>query len=275
MIVSGDSLGHLMFWDGKRGTLKNQFNSHGADILALTAKGDSMVFAAGVDYKVAAYQYVKQGEGKRSAGRQWVSKGHRRYHLHDVRALAYDPKSDLVVSGGVDVSLVSCEVKAFPNTVQHQLPVFPNRYMIDMAKDHRMLMSASHNTVSLWRLGQCESVDDGQHVLQGNLPLLREPHQLLINLQLRPDCNITSSSLSRDAKWIAISDIETVRLFHLQELVSIHQTRRERRAYLSLFFFLSRMHLDSWLSKKTASWMRLWQVTLLSVIWRAVHTMCG
>jgi U3 small nucleolar RNA-associated protein 4 len=34
-IVSGDSLGHVKFWDGATTTMIQSFNSHGADVLCL------------------------------------------------------------------------------------------------------------------------------------------------------------------------------------------------------------------------------------------------
>ena len=36
-IVSGDSLGHVKFWDGETTTMIQSFNSHGADVLCLAA----------------------------------------------------------------------------------------------------------------------------------------------------------------------------------------------------------------------------------------------
>ena len=36
-IVSGDSLGHVQFWDGEMGTLLETFSSHTADVLTVAA----------------------------------------------------------------------------------------------------------------------------------------------------------------------------------------------------------------------------------------------
>ena len=52
-VVSGDSTGHVCFYDGQHGTLIRRFGSHQADVLALTSSADeSFVFASGVDQKV-------------------------------------------------------------------------------------------------------------------------------------------------------------------------------------------------------------------------------
>ena len=54
--VSGDSTGHVNFYDGRHGTLVRRFASHSADVLALAASADeSKVFASGVDQKVVCF----------------------------------------------------------------------------------------------------------------------------------------------------------------------------------------------------------------------------
>ena len=79
-------------------------------------------------------------------------------------------------------------------------------------------MSAFFNSISLWRLGRAQSVDIASK--QPALPEMVEPHQLALELKLKPDCNITSSALSEDANWIAVSDVENVRLFRVNKGVS-------------------------------------------------------
>ncbi len=56
-LVSGESSGHVRFWDGRFGTLLAEFSEHLADVLTLAASpaGDT-VFAAGVDPRLAVFQ---------------------------------------------------------------------------------------------------------------------------------------------------------------------------------------------------------------------------
>lgn len=56
-LVSGESGGHVRFWDGRFGTLLHEFREHLADVLTLAASpaGDT-VFAAGVDPRLAVFQ---------------------------------------------------------------------------------------------------------------------------------------------------------------------------------------------------------------------------
>ena len=53
-VVTGDSSGHVSFFDGKHGTLIRRFASHQADVLTLAVTSDeAQVFASGVDQKVS------------------------------------------------------------------------------------------------------------------------------------------------------------------------------------------------------------------------------
>jgi U3 small nucleolar RNA-associated protein 4 len=89
-----------------------------------------------------------------------------------------------------------------------------------MSKSQKLVMSAFFNSISLWRLGQAENVDTSSK--HPALPEMVQPHQLALELKLKPDCNITSSALSEDANWIAVSDVENVRLFRVHQGVQLY-----------------------------------------------------
>ena len=110
-VVTGDSTGHVCFYDGQHGTLLRRFGSHQADILALAVSRDeTRVFAAGVDQKVVCFSPMPPAaaHGGSSAGagvtrlaapptssstRGWLIACSRRPHTHDVRALVtYEPR---------------------------------------------------------------------------------------------------------------------------------------------------------------------------------------
>ncbi|KAI7901402.1 quinon protein alcohol dehydrogenase-like superfamily [Cokeromyces recurvatus] len=216
-IVSGDSLGTITFWDVTMGTAKQTFRAHGADVLCLAASKDgNQVFSAGVDRKITCFRRIT----KKKTGdivNDWINVGSRRYHWHDIRALALDerPKINSIVSGGVDVELIACPAVEFPKLIQNRLPPFPHKYIVSMSKSHKLIMATFFNSISLWRLGKATNVD--LSAKQPALPEMVEPHQLALELKLKPDCNITSSALSEDANWIAVADIENVRLFRVSQ----------------------------------------------------------
>lgn len=98
-IISGDSNGEILVWNGKNYTLKQRLKSHGADIMALeiNAAGD-LLYSTGIDTKTVIHQLVNTDGRKR-----WGEVGHRRFHSHDVRTMAAFESSDFsyVISGGM------------------------------------------------------------------------------------------------------------------------------------------------------------------------------
>ncbi len=96
-IVSGDSTGQLCIWDGKTYTQMQRIQSHKQDILSLTTSADgTAILSGGMDRRTILY---KQNPG---AGQRWSKVSSRRYHEHDVKALASfeSGQVSVVVSGG-------------------------------------------------------------------------------------------------------------------------------------------------------------------------------
>lgn len=96
-IVSGDSTGELKIWNGELYTLKQKIKSHRQDILSLATSADgSTILSGGMDRRTVVYKQVGKGKPR------WTSAWHRRYHKHDVKAMATFESNDMsvVVSGG-------------------------------------------------------------------------------------------------------------------------------------------------------------------------------
>ena len=126
--VSGDSMGHVKFWDGRMGTQLQSFKSHKADVLCLAVGADgSSVFSSGVDQKTTEFKLVTVGSARAhgSAAARWIQASGRRLHSHDVRALVVSPpyspalahsrptataaparQVPILTSGGLDLSLI-------------------------------------------------------------------------------------------------------------------------------------------------------------------------
>ncbi|KAI8996980.1 WD40-repeat-containing domain protein [Pilobolus umbonatus] len=203
----------------KLGTLKQSFHAHGADILCLAASKDGkQVFSAGVDRKITAFRrsHLKK-KNENDTGSQWINVGSRRYHWHDIRAIALDDRSHInsIISGGVDVELVACPAAEFPKLIQNRLPPFPHKYLASVSRSKKLVMASFFDSICLWKLGKSATAD--LISTKPAIPEMLQPHQLLLTLKLKPDCNITSSCLSEDANWIAVSDVENVRLFRVSE----------------------------------------------------------
>ena len=98
-IVSGDSRGEVLFWDGKTYSLRQRIQAHEADVLTLeVSRAGDMVVSSGVDRRTVFFGAQK---GAKQQGR-WAEIFGRRYHTHDVRAMAAWEGGDksIIVSGG-------------------------------------------------------------------------------------------------------------------------------------------------------------------------------
>jgi U3 small nucleolar RNA-associated protein 4 len=97
-IVSGDSRGEVTFWDGSNYTMKQRMKAHEADCLTLEVGGPNgeSVISGGADMRTVLYKHAGKGRG-------WSEVARRRFHKHDVRAMAaYESGAfSVVVSGGM------------------------------------------------------------------------------------------------------------------------------------------------------------------------------
>jgi U3 small nucleolar RNA-associated protein 4 len=216
-IVSGDSLGNVQFWDSKMGTLiKGYKEVHKADVLCLTSTDDgAYVFSSGVDRKIVRFSTVTNTNQKGRKGKeQWVVAGERRYHSHDVRSLLVCEQYNTLLSGGVDTTVVTCELNSFPfGKVVHQQS-FPSKPLIQLSKDKKLMMCQLNNTLELWKLG--DIVSHGKEKLHLGTQLeFEKMNKKLLALNLKNDNNIISSTISQDGSWIAVSTIEEIKLFHI------------------------------------------------------------
>ncbi|KAF9365124.1 U3 small nucleolar RNA-associated protein [Mortierella sp. NVP85] len=234
-VVSGDSLGHVKFWDGETTTMTQSFNAHGADVLCLAVGSDgNTVFSSGVDRKCNQYRFVDQPAPRKTGKNgkngsinsktetiaKWVLAGSRRFHSHDVRALALDDSRnvDALVSGGVDVSMVVCPAAQFPDINQRRLPYVPQRPVVSISKSKRLMLCRQTNGIKVWRLGKSASpVQPFSEIEIGAHMDLIEPQQAILEMSFKDDRNLTASALSEDGHWIAVADIEEVKLFRVDE----------------------------------------------------------
>lgn len=90
-LVSGDSNGRVLVWDGQRGVATHCFTQHSADVLALAVSHDeTQLFAAGVDGKVVCLRRnaASSSGAPGAAHSAWHYTHSQRSHTHDVLCLA-------------------------------------------------------------------------------------------------------------------------------------------------------------------------------------------
>lgn len=100
-IVSGDSTGTVVFWDGKHYSLSQRIHGHVADILDVVTSADGeTVISGGMDRRTTVYR--RMGTGHAGDRRRWAKSSHRRFHKHDVKAMAtFETRNfGILASGG-------------------------------------------------------------------------------------------------------------------------------------------------------------------------------
>lgn len=215
-IVAGTSLGSLHILQGDTMTVVQSLRGvHAADILALAVDAaGTTIYSSGVDRKIVQSRRVDQHEGQENSGPllTWVVAGERRWHSHDVRALALreDKPINALVSGGADTQLVACPSLEFPNVAQKRLPSFPPRTIVNMCSGKRMMACRFGQSVKLWKLGTASVTDaDGTKARAE----VAEGFKAVLEIQVSGGRNLTCSDFSHDGRWVAVADVDEVKLF--------------------------------------------------------------
>ncbi|KAG0645537.1 U3 small nucleolar RNA-associated 4 [Hyphodiscus hymeniophilus] len=206
-IVSGDSTGELRLWDGKTYTLTQRIKGHKQDILSLATSFDgTTIFSGGMDRRTVVYKQVGKGKSR------WAEVGHRRYHTHDVKAMAsFEHKAvSIVVSGGPDASPTIMPLRQFGMENQRSLPFMSQESPVRSAPRSRLMMSFWDREVHIWRLNkQSKITPENEDVPVDN-------RQLVAKILIKGEANIRSANLSADGSLLAASTATDIKLFHLK-----------------------------------------------------------
>lgn len=229
-IVSGDSTGEIRFWDAKNYSLFQRIHGHEADVLDLAASADGKtVFSGGADRKTIAYKL--QAGKKNDRHRRWVKLMHRRFHQHDVKALAVYETQDLsvVVSGGLDTKPIVMPLRAWQKENHRTLSSLPATPQVTCSAHSRLLITWWNQEVNIWHIPKSRTSLDGTH-------------QLLSKLLVQGEDSLTSAHLSEDGKYLTVATVSEVRLFSI--------TAKEKKESLSLK--VKKMELPSAISRNGA-----------------------
>lgn len=209
-IVSGDSTGAVKVWSSKFYSLQQNFKMHDADVLCLGAgaAGDTF-FSAGVDQRLQMYKLV---DGRR----RWAHISGRRYHQHDVRAMAtYESEStSLIVTGGVDMSLALIPLDRFMQVPHNTIAPVPHgkRVSVAAAADPRLLLSWSDRQIKIWSLRSA----DGAAVAAASSGEAEPQAQLVARMKLTNEENLTHAAIRQDGRYIVACSLSETKLFALR-----------------------------------------------------------
>ncbi|KAF7191309.1 U3 small nucleolar RNA-associated protein 4 [Pseudocercospora fuligena] len=214
-IVSGDSDGDVVFWDGRSYSLNQKIKGHDSDCVDIVTGSDGKTVITGsLDGRVAVHQNITNANGRKT----WVKTHHRRVHAKsEVKAMAaYDGKDlSVVVSGGSDFAPTVIPIrdygKADPKSLSH-LPQAQSP--IVSARRARLLASWWDNSISIWRIARPHDVEFG--------PEPQPPRKLVGKLVLKSKQSISSVAISDDGKILVATTDAELKLFQLRRSPGSH-----------------------------------------------------
>ncbi|KAG6030786.1 hypothetical protein E4U41_007760 [Claviceps citrina] len=208
-IVSGDSTGQVCIWDGKTYTQAQRIQSHKSDVLSLTTSADGLaIMSGGMDRRTILY---KQNAG---SGQRWSKVWGRRYHDHDVRAMATfeHGRISVVVSGGPDANLMIVPLKEMGRENHRMMSNLPQQPPIASASKARFIVSWWEREVHVWVLRKSaadlhESADEALD--------LNQNRKLLKTIVVKGDSNISSATINQEGTLLVVSTATDIKAFQL------------------------------------------------------------
>ncbi|XP_055606900.1 U3 small nucleolar RNA-associated protein 4 homolog [Uranotaenia lowii] len=193
-IVSGDSRGKIMFFDGHLGTSFDSIPASKSDVLCLAINDkEDMLFVGGVEPNIKIYQRVEVSKGGEKI-KSFVRSLTRKCHTHDVKAMTmFDQK---LISGGTEGTLA---ISSFPPLVVDKYMPYLMTPSAVIAENARMILLKYVNYLEVWTLssGHSESVK-------------------ILQIRSKLDEHILAASISSDGKHIIYSSEATIRLYRFE-----------------------------------------------------------
>lgn len=217
------------------------------------------MYTSGVDQRVAEFALVnvQTGSSNRAASSKhsvsrWVQTSVRRLHAHDVRALAIWPhlplspssgpsssSSPVLISGGLDMSVtltpcappVPSAAKMVNILATSKSASFTDSYHRRMAyvgrnvsvcRSKRWLVCRKDDGISIWRIEERRRKDEDDDEEES------EGYEKVLEMELSTRTNLTSCAVSDDGRWLAVADLEDVKLFELLEDSKSHAVRPKK-----------------------------------------------
>lgn len=229
-IVSGDSTGCVCLWDGRTYTQIQKLQNHKQDVLSLATSADgSAIISGGMDRRTVL---SRRGSGP---GQRWIRVWGRRYHDHDVKAMAsvelgrmsvvvtggwfllstivYSLNDMLNIFPGPDASPVIIPLRQAGRENHRTLSSLPQRPPMTSAPGARFLVSWWDREVYIWRLSHSFS-----HLVNSpdTLEPLDQNRKLLKTIVIKDEFSITSATISHDGSLLILSTLSDVKAFYLR-----------------------------------------------------------
>ena len=202
--ATADSSGEIKIWEAPDLNLLQRLGGHTGDAFSLQSNlSGTRLLSGGMDRKTVLYEM--------SSNQRWVKSAHRRFHQHDVRALAsheFD-NSSFAVSGGMDGVAIVIPSDRFSHGRHRRLPAVPQLPCIRFCLAHRLAVMWEKRQVRIWSLSQrarhahprCSSIAN---------------HRLKLSLTLLGDEHISGADISPDGRLLVVATVSRIRLFRIQ-----------------------------------------------------------
>ncbi|KAK1994929.1 U3 small nucleolar RNA-associated protein [Colletotrichum falcatum] len=211
-IVSADSTGQVCIWDGKTYTQTQRIQSHKQDVLSLAISADgSAILSGGMDRRTVLYKKTS------GSGARWGKVWSRKYHDHDVKAMASFESSrmSVVVSGGPDASPVVLPLKELGRENHRTLSGLPQSPPLASAPSARMVVGWWDREIHIWKLHSSfgglydDTAADAHASLDKNRKLLK-------TILVKGESNINSAAVAHDGSLLVAATGTDVKAFRLQ-----------------------------------------------------------
>ncbi|CAK7209209.1 U3 small nucleolar RNA-associated protein [Sporothrix eucalyptigena] len=217
-IVSGDSTGQICIWDGATYTQAQRIQSHTQDVLSLATSADgSSIISGGMDRRVVLYREIA-GQTSR-----WAKVWHRRYHQHDVKALAaFESKGvSVVVAGGPDATPVVLPLQKSGFEHHRTLSHLPQTVPVASAPDARLVICWWERRVEIWAFDTSLNEILGDAATDtADADTLDRNRRLVGRIIIKGDANITAAAISADGSYVVVATINEVKAFQLRKTSS-------------------------------------------------------
>ncbi|KAM0467085.1 hypothetical protein ACHAPV_000603 [Trichoderma viride] len=213
-IVSADSTGQVCIWDGRTYTQSQRLQSHKQDVLSLAISADgSAIISGGMDRRTVLY---KQNAGP---GNRWSKVWGRRYHDHDVKAIASfeNGRTSVVVTGGPDSNLMLVPLREMGRENHRTISNLPQQPPILSAQKARFITSWWDREVHIWALRKpaTEIFNQTGEEEEDDVDINKN-RKLLKTIVVKGDSNISSATINPEGTLLIVSTSVDIKAFRLE-----------------------------------------------------------
>ncbi|KAI9891754.1 MAG: U3 small nucleolar RNA-associated protein [Vezdaea aestivalis] len=220
-LVSGDSNGEVRWYDAKNYGQLQRLKTHRADVISLEVSADGeTVFSGSMDRRTAVFKITKGG----ALGQKWAEALHRRFHRHDVKALAVFESRTLktLVSGGVDATPIVVPIRQLGTHLHRNLPALPQQSPTCSCPAQRLLVSWWDQEIRLWRIlsSDGDPRENQRMVARIGIKVHLTQSELIVMTKfgylLQGEEKISDVSISADGRLLAVASLSEIKIFRIR-----------------------------------------------------------